>query len=309
VARGTRGSRYDAPVPSTRVLARIIGVGLLAGVAAGAATALASIVGLSSIQAVAPVAIVVAAAVASALLLWVRVGVTAAKAIRAQRASDIRVRELQGELRETLAEIGAIATLSAVPVPYPLPLGGNWALSWDAAVLLAREVAIGRPRTVVELGSGGSSIVVGLQLREAGVGHLYSLDHDAAFAALTRRHVVAQGLDDVVSVLDAPLVAQEIAGSTFRWYDVPSEVEALDRIDLMIVDGPPQATDRDGTPRYPALPVLASKLGPGSVVFVDDGNRDAERRMLDRWLIEQPHWQVERIRSRRGTVILRWPLA
>jgi PAS domain S-box-containing protein len=82
------------------------------------------------------------------------------------------------------------------PVPYPLPLGG-WALDHEAAAILAREVATTLPGTVVELGSGTSTLVIVLQRRRTGCGHVYSLEHDAAYAERTRRHVRALGLEAV----------------------------------------------------------------------------------------------------------------
>jgi hypothetical protein len=190
-------------------------------------------------------------------------------------------------------------------VPYPLPLGG-WAFLWDAAVLLSQEIAVVRPKIVVELGSGASSLVMGLVLRTLGAGHIYSLEHEPDFAARTRRHVAAMGLDEWVTIYDSALIDQDVSGERFRWYTLPDEVRALSRIDALVVDGPPQSVDYEGTPRYPALPVFADKLGPGSVVFVDDGIRAAEKRMVKRWLTEQPHWVRQNTRTRRRLMILRW---
>jgi predicted O-methyltransferase YrrM len=256
--------------------------------------------------AVVPVGIVVAAVLATGLFVRDRL----AAITQSEQRLHATIRQIEARIKQIepqILEISAIAAFSSVDVPYPLPLGGHWALAWDAAAILAREVGAGRPMTVVELGSGGSSLVIGMQLRHGGRGHLYSLDHNPDFAASTRRHVTALGLDSWVFVLDAPLVGQRVGDEEYTWYDLPDEVRALERIDILVVDGPPQATDREGTPRYPALPILGDKLGPGSLVFVDDAFRDAERRMLERWLRDQPHWVSQTIRTLRGTAILRWP--
>jgi predicted O-methyltransferase YrrM len=185
-------------------------------------------------------------------------------------------------------------------VRYPLPLGGKWALGWDGATILAREVGSTGPEVVVELGSGASSLVIGLQLRASGHGHLYTLDHEPEYAALTRRHVTALGLDRWVTVLDAPLVEHALEGERFRWYALPDAVRSVAHIDLLVVDGPPQKTDPGGTPRFPAMPVLAGSLGPGSVIFVDDARREAEQRMLERWLRDEPRWVREDHPTRHG---------
>jgi predicted O-methyltransferase YrrM len=276
------------------------------GVVAGLLVALASVVGLAPITLALPVGIIVAAVFGATK--FTKDNVLEAVG-RATRPIDTRVKEIETHVKRIegkLPELAAIAAFSAVDTPYPLPLGG-WALSWDAAGLLAREVATGAPETVVELGSGTSTVIIGLQLRRTGRGHLFSLEHDPEYAKATLRQVVALGLGDWISVLDSPLIEQQIGGERFTWYSLPPEVRALDRIDLLLVDGPPQNVDPDGTPRYPALPAFEDKLGPGSLVFVDDASRETEKRMLERWATEQPQWERRTMRTERGTALLRWP--
>jgi predicted O-methyltransferase YrrM len=274
--------------------------GAAGGLAAGVVVAAASFIGLGALTAVVPVALIVAVVIAAVMYLKSEI-------LLANRAT---ARELTTRLRTIngrLPEISAIASFSAIDTPYPLPLGGHWSLAWDAAAVLAREVALRQPRTVVELGSGASSLVIGMQLRRLGHGHLYTLDHDPEFARLTRRHLAAMGLQDWVSVLDSALVDQSVGGEQYSWYDLPEAVRSLERIDVVVIDGPPQRTDREGMPRYPALPMLADQLGPGSLVFVDDASRDAEKRMMARWATEQPQWVHEHVKTQRGTALLRWP--
>jgi predicted O-methyltransferase YrrM len=282
-----------------RLAVRIVGPAIGAGIVAAMLVAAASAVGLGSMAGVAPVGIVVATVVTSLLMLreW------------AHRL-DERLSMTQGRLSEldlAVQDAAAAAAFSVMDMPFPPALGGHWALGWDGAVILAREIAVAKPGAVVELGAGASSLVIGHQLRRAGRGHLYTLEHDAAFADVTRRQVSAFGLDPWVTVLDAPLEDLELDGDRYRWYRVPDAVRDLERIDVVVVDGPPQRTDPEGMPRYPALPVLGGKLGPGALVFIDDARRDGERRMLARWLETRPDWSVRTLKTRHGTVLLTRP--
>ena len=285
--------------PGERAQADLAGArrGAAAGTLAAVLTAVASLTGLSAMTAVVPVGLVVAAIVTGSLVIRDRTR----RLDERLAAMRVRLKELEG----AVDEVAAIATFGTMDMPYPPALGGNWALGWDGAAILAREIAVARPQTVVELGTGASSLVIGQQLRRSGWGHLYTLDHDAAYAAATRGHVAASGLDDWVTVLDAPLEEQEVDGDRYRWYHLPDEVTALDRIDVLVVDGPPQGTDSNGMPRYPALPMLGPKLGPGSLAFVDDARRDGERRMLARWLEGRPEWVMRIVWTRHGTALLR----
>jgi predicted O-methyltransferase YrrM len=282
-------------------------LGLVSGILAAVAVALASILPIASMAAVVPVGLIVGAVVATSVLLRNRVVKESGRIDARMDAGIGRVLAAQAALERQVAEVAAIAKMSAIDVPYPLPLGGGWPLAWDGAEVLAREVGSSRPERVVELGSGASSLVIGLQLRHAGRGHLYTLEHEPHYAAVTRRHVQALGLEPWVTVFDAPLVDWPLGEEHFRWYRLPDEVTALGQIDFLVIDGPPQSLDPEGTPRYPALAVLGERLGPGSTVFVDDANRAGEQRMLARWTTEDPTWSSEIVPTLRGTALLRRP--
>jgi predicted O-methyltransferase YrrM len=280
--------------------------GVAGGLAAGVLTGLLAYLGFTAWEAVAPVAIVAGVVIATGVRGRQGARIIAKRRDEQARAATRKLVDRLANMESQLREVQAAASFSAMDAPYPLPLGG-WALDHEAAAILAREVATGRPETIVELGSGASTLVIGLQLRRTGRGHLYSLEHDPEYAERTRRHVRALDLGAFVSVLDAPLVPHALGSDTYSWYEVPDAVAALDRVDLLLVDGPPQATDRYGTPRYPALPVLGAKLAPGSVAIVDDAGRDAEKRMLERWRSERPDLGLEIIPTRHGLAVLRVP--
>jgi predicted O-methyltransferase YrrM len=112
-----------------------------------------------------------------------------------------------------------------------------------------------------------------------------SLDHDAAFAEVTRQHLREHGLAERVTVVDAPLVAHTIRGETWRWYDV-SKLPPSAPIDLVLVDGPPVKTQP--LARYPALPLLVERLADKAVIILDDAARPSERAVVERWLAEYP---------------------
>ena len=90
-------------------------------------------------------------------------------------------------LGNSIAETQGLVQLSGLNQPYPMPFGGSWALTPDAAAILASEIAIRRPNTIIELGSGVSTVMVGRLLKQMGCGRLVSLDHDPGWAEETRR--------------------------------------------------------------------------------------------------------------------------
>ncbi len=168
----------------------------------------------------------------------------------------------------------------------PADLTGTrqWAASPDFLLELTRHVRQANPERIVECGSGTSTVAVARALQQNGGGHIISLDHEAQFAELTRQRLSELGLTDFATVIHAPLAEQRLGDDLMKWYgafELP-----WPEIDMIIVDGPPEQGGKRA--RYPAGPVLVTKLAPGGVVFMDDGGRPDERAIAMQWLDENP---------------------
>lgn len=222
----------------------------------------------------------------------------------AQRDTLQQLTRRLDQLDDQIAETQGLVQLTRFNDCYPMPFGGGWALTADAGALLVREVALRRPRVVVELGSGVSTLLVGRMLKEAGEGMVYSLDHDSAWAERTRAHVRACGLQDHVVVIDAPLQRQRFGAEEYEWYQVPDSVLALQDINLLIVDGPPQSLSPQGIPRFPALPTFGPRLSAGALIFVDDAARPQEQRMINEWMKLEPTLDKWMVQTVPGTCLL-----
>lgn len=160
-----------------------------------------------------------------------------------------------------------------------------WSLSDRALAAVLAALARGR-RVVVECGSGRSTVVIARLLRERGGGSVHSLEHDPAWAQLTRMRLAAEGLAAIATMIEAPLGPHRLAPAGCRWYAPWALGELPRRIDLLLVDGPPAGEEPIERSRYPALPALADRLAPGAVVILDDIARPGERWVLGRWEAE-----------------------
>jgi predicted O-methyltransferase YrrM len=199
-----------------------------------------------------------------------------------------RVRErLSHEVVTGYRQLEAMVDLRAlIAARAPLPALRGWALSPDALRLIMTEVFARMPQLIVECGSGSSSVWLGYAVQRLGVGRVVALEHDERFLSLTRELLRAHGLDDVVEVRHAPLVPWNGLGSGAQpWYDV-RVVADLDKIGLLLVDGPPAKID--AAARYPALPVLLPKCADDVLIVLDDTVRAGESAVSDRWLAEHP---------------------
>lgn len=277
-------------------MTRSISLGLTAGLALTFITAAASDFTGASVGAALPVILALATLVAL-MHHW------KTQLFGTLREDFRQVANRLARIDDQIAETQGLVQLTRFNDAYPMPFGGGWALTADAAVVLVREIALNRPRTIVELGSGVSTQLIGRLLKEAGEGKLYSLDHDATWAERTRRHIRASGLEDHVVVLDAPLAKQRFNDREFNWYQVPEALRQVNDIDLVIVDGPPQSLDPGGTPRYPALPAFLAQLSPKAMIYIDDARRPQEQEMIAQWHKDFPGFESRMIETVPGTCL------
>jgi hypothetical protein len=132
-------------------------------------------------------------------------------------------------------------------------------------------------------------------LQVNGGGQLVSFDQHADFVEATADWLAANRLS--ADIRHAPL-CRIVPGWSGQWYDVGS---LPDRIDLLIIDGPPWAV-------HPfvrgAAEVLFERLSPGGVVLLDDAARPGERIVVRRWRRNWPNIRFERLSgSTKGTLI------
>lgn len=201
-------------------------------------------------------------------------------------------------LYRQLESLHALNALLALALPLP-PLRG-WAGSPDFLLALARVVLLRRPATIVECSSGASTVVVARCCQLLGAGHVYSLENSGEYAAKTRRMLVEQGLESWATVIEAPLVEHELSGERFPWYELDGL--APERIDLLVVDGPPAALK--SLARYPAGPLLLPRLTAEGVVMLDDADRPDEQEIVKRWCAANPDLVAESQPAEKGLVVL-----
>lgn len=185
-----------------------------------------------------------------------------------------------------------------------LPPTRGWAASPDFLLELARHARSAKPVTVVECSSGTSTLVLARCMQLNGAGMVFSLEHDAEYARSTRAQLRRHGLEDWAQVLDAPLRPHVLNDEKWPWYDI-SGLPARLEIDLLVIDGPPQATRK--LARYPAGPLLFRSLAGGASVFLDDAGRPDERTVLLRWQKEFPALDQSSRPCEKGCAVLSVP--
>jgi predicted O-methyltransferase YrrM len=210
-------------------------------------------------------------------------------------------REIETRYRRT----EALLALYAVVEPHkPLPVPRAYAGSPELLRAVSAAVFDTQPRTVLELGSGVTTLVAAYALAKLGSGRIVSLDHELQFAEATNQLLRAHKLDHVAKAIHAPLIEQTAGNRRGRWYDTSALArEQVTSIDVLIVDGPP-GKDQP-LARYPALPALAALLSERALILVDDAARRDETEMVRRWAAEFPGFEVDAVPTEKGLTYLK----
>ncbi len=177
----------------------------------------------------------------------------------------------------------------------PLPPTRSWAASPDLLLTLTRIVRKNRPKLIVELGSGISTLV----MAKAAVGRvkIVSIDHSEEFAAKTRELLKEHGVRNV-EIRVAPLKPH---ASGVEWYDL-ALLKNLKNIDLLVIDGPPGS--KNPKARQPALKEFQDKLSVKAVVVIDDVNRTGERELAELFSKAFPKKELEIFAHEKGSAVI-----
>lgn len=188
------------------------------------------------------------------------------------------------------------ALLDRLDLPHDsLPNLGSWKADTALLTLIVDHIEAARPRTVVELGAGASSFVTARALQRNGGGKLISFDQHLDFIEATRRWLGDYSLE--ADMRSAALVPSPGDWPGY-WYDVGA---LPDRIDLLVIDGPPWTI-------HPyvrgAAECLLDRISPGGVVLLDDGARPGERIIAQRWRKRWPDFEFRLdLSGTKGTLI------
>lgn len=193
-----------------------------------------------------------------------------------------RLRQSLDEIRQQNRDIRALVELDKFGLGY-LPWTSS-ALAPSALELIVNDILINRRRTVVELGAGISTLLLGACLKSCG-GFITSFEHDEDWAAIVAGLVKDNGLSEVAQVVHAPLRDTGSGEDALPWYDMRILSDRLGerKVELLLVDGPPAYQKGHGRARQPALPFFVPYLDEPCAVYLDDVDRDGERAVLEAW--------------------------
>lgn len=218
------------------------------------------------------------------------------------RRTSEQLSEMRASAFDDYRQIESLLSLFATLKPeLPFPPMRDHSASPDflrhaVSLMLSRK-----PSTVMELGSGASTIIIAYCLKRLGSGRIVSVDHEARFAGITAGLIEEHGLQDFATVLHLPLAPVMIEGREYLWYSM-NNFELKDPIDFLVIDGPPYHVHP--LARYPAIPLLLDRLAPEAAVLLDDASRPEEKRIAKMWQSEFPEFTFAKLEAEKGALLV-----
>ena len=229
--------------------------------------------------------------------------------VRSMRQDIYDIRDEVRKIKEANEKTGTAMAAESVNAScintlgfkFPVFLGG-WSIDTFLGRFLIQHLLEHRPKCIVELGSGSSTIIIARTLQileEKDTSHI-AVDHEAKYLGLTRDTAQLNGVAEGVEFLHCPLVQYESLDKL--WYGGLTEKLADRKIDLLIIDGPPGPLQPMS--RYPALPLLLPHMSEHCTVILDDAARDEEQEIARRWVAENPEFNLTFAPEGHGLAIL-----
>ena len=233
------------------------------------------------------------------------------KAIRidSNRIED-KLNQLQSQTNKSIESINRATqeTVNAVCISslgfqFPVFLGGPSIDTQHARALLF-HLQERKPKRILELGSGSSTVIIAraLQLLHSSPELHIAVDHELRFLNNTKELARANQVEHLIRFEHCPLIP--IEGFPLPWYSRIPEIIGSNKLNLVVIDGPPAYADGEERAREPALSVLRPFLAESCVVLLDDANRPGEMAALQAWTQLFPEFKLYHMAEGKGVAIL-----
>lgn len=163
----------------------------------------------------------------------------------------------------------------------------GFSISDHTLLWLWRFLAKRRPKAILELGSGMSTLVFAKYIElwpDEKKPRLISVDHDGAWLGATHARANELRLQSHIRFQETGVYPLKCENSAFQGratYDLDLDFvkNYLGSPDLILIDGPPSAIGRSAT-----FPSLLSVLQGTTSVLIDDASRAQEATMMAEWM-------------------------
>ncbi len=160
-------------------------------------------------------------------------------------------------------------------------LDAGWGLSESLFREFTNKLSGTVPRTIIEFGSGGSTLRMLKTFPEATI---ISFEHDQQWISYAREQLQNHN-SNLIQLYFAPLKWQLFLGAPYLTYSI-ADTQMPASADIVLIDGPPYYTLRG---REACLYMAHSRIPIGGRIFLDDAQRSWEQQIISNWKTTAGH--------------------
>ncbi|WP_022948510.1 class I SAM-dependent methyltransferase [Methylohalobius crimeensis] len=206
-------------------------------------------------------------------------------------------------IHEKSVEIQNSSSLLALDLNYPV-FFGDWSIDSHLAKFIVQHLSIHKPKCILEIGSGSSTILIGKIAKILGYSPKHiAIDHDIKYLEATKVNAKLNNLNNDIDFIHLPLEKINLSNKEFVYYKNLPKSLIDNRPDLIIVDGPPANTCKHA--RLPALPIIYNYISDNAVIVLDDYCRQEEKEIVDQWMNQYHDFDLETIQQGHQCAILK----
>ncbi|WP_372367036.1 O-methyltransferase [Candidatus Uabimicrobium sp. HlEnr_7] len=157
----------------------------------------------------------------------------------------------------------------------------GWCISPDIGIFLLDLLDQYSPKSILELGCGASSLVIGSYCIKNS-GQLLSLEHQISHLQHVQAMIEEKKYSQVVTLVHSELEKQKSLYSSPFYSPKALTQHVSNRFDFVFIDGPPKQHGEQIRGNF--LPLYQEFLQSNCIIVLDDYVRQGERQFVKKWL-------------------------
>lgn len=173
--------------------------------------------------------------------------------------------------------IAKLELIHLMPIYFPY---SKYTVSYVDLNEICKSLILRNPNNILEFGSGLSTLVLSKLFCNYTNVKIFSIEHNFEWFKFMNKQIENNNLKNI-KLIHSNLKKVEFESFSGNWYDL--DFNKFPNFDAILIDGPPSNSKNFPYSRFFSKDVLLDKLNHLGYIYMDDVDRDAEKKILENW--------------------------